>query len=228
MEQFAPLHLSKALVQSVPTGNGAWHRNGINPKDWHYGRVSRLDMRDGVEHIFLVRTGLPDGARDDLRCRRQVSQGRDAAPGVLEYVPDGWYDTGDIASVDEAGFVSIVGRVRRFAKIGGEMVSMEAAEALVGALWPEARHAVVSVPDPRKGEALLLVTTHKGTEPRDLLAFSRERGIPELMVPRAVLTVPAVPLLTRRRHPFRLVRLPLEMCAGDERLVQVARVFDDS
>ena len=57
---------------------------------------------------------------------------RDTAPGVLESVPDGWYDTGDIVSVDAAGFVSIVGRAKRFAKIGGEMVSMTAAEVAGG------------------------------------------------------------------------------------------------
>ena len=68
------------------------------------------------------------------------------------------------SSVDAAGFVSIVGRAKRFAKIGGEMVSMTAAESLVASLWPEARHAVVSVPDARKGEALLLVTTRKDAE----------------------------------------------------------------
>jgi acyl-[acyl-carrier-protein]-phospholipid O-acyltransferase/long-chain-fatty-acid--[acyl-carrier-protein] ligase len=120
---------------------------------------------------------------------------RDTAPGVLESVPDGWYDTGDIVSVDAAGFVTIVGRAKRFAKIGGEMVSMTAAESLVAALWPDARHAVVSVPDARKGEALLLVTTHQGAEPRDLLAFARQRGVPELMVPRSIQPVGSVPLL---------------------------------
>ncbi|HTW72692.1 MAG TPA: acyl-[ACP]--phospholipid O-acyltransferase [Acetobacteraceae bacterium] len=130
---------------------------------------------------------------------------RDTAPGVLERMPGGWYDTGDIVSVDAAGFISIVGRVRRFAKIGGEMVSMEAAEALAAALWPEARHAVVNVPDPRKGEALLLVTTRQAAATRDLLAFAREHGVPELMVPRAVLTVPAVPLLATGKVDYPAV-----------------------
>ncbi|HTB45406.1 MAG TPA: acyl-[ACP]--phospholipid O-acyltransferase [Acetobacteraceae bacterium] len=130
---------------------------------------------------------------------------RDTAPGVLESVPDGWYDTGDIVSVDAAGFVSIVGRAKRFAKIGGEMVSMTAAESLVASLWPDARHAVVSVPDARKGEALLLVTTQKGAEPRDLLAFARQRGVPELMVPRSMQTVGTVPLLATGKVDYPAV-----------------------
>ena len=108
---------------------------------------------------------------------------------------DGWYDTGDIVSVDAAGFVTIVGRVKRFAKIGGEMVSMAAAEALVASLWPEAQHAVISVPDARKGESLLLVTTRQNADAKEILALARARMIPEIMVPRTVLCVPSVPLL---------------------------------
>ena len=117
------------------------------------------------------------------------------APGVVEPPEDGWYDTGDIVSVDGAGFVTIVGRVKRFAKIGGEMVSMAAAEALAASLWPDARHAVISLPDPRKGETLLLVTTRQNADIREILAAARARMIPEIMVPRAVLCVPSVPLL---------------------------------
>jgi acyl-[acyl-carrier-protein]-phospholipid O-acyltransferase/long-chain-fatty-acid--[acyl-carrier-protein] ligase len=120
---------------------------------------------------------------------------RETAPGVLESPEGGWYDTGDIVSIDAAGFATILGRVKRFAKIGGEMVSMTAAEALVASLWPDAQHAVIGLPDPRKGEYLLLVTTRANAEARDILAFARERGVPEIMVPRAILHVPSVPLL---------------------------------
>jgi acyl-[acyl-carrier-protein]-phospholipid O-acyltransferase/long-chain-fatty-acid--[acyl-carrier-protein] ligase len=130
---------------------------------------------------------------------------RDTAPGVLESLADGWYDTGDIVSVDSAGFVSIVGRVKRFAKIGGEMVSMTAAETLVAALWPHDSHAVTSVPDARKGESLLLVTTRRDVEVRDILAFARERGVPELAVPRSVLTVGALPLLATGKVDYPAV-----------------------
>jgi len=140
---------------------------------------------------------------------------RDTAPGVLESVPDGWYDTGDIVAVDAAGFVSIVGRAKRFAKIGGEMVSMTAAEALVASLWPDARHAVVSVPDARKGEALLLVTTQKNAEPRDLLAFARQRSVPELMVPRSIQPVGSVPLLATGKVDYPAVARLVEAARAD-------------
>ncbi len=117
------------------------------------------------------------------------------APGVLEPPPDGWYDTGDIVAVDADGFVSIKGRAKRFAKIGGEMVSLAAAEGLAVAVWPDEVHAVVSVPDARKGEKLLLVTTRRDAEPRGLLTAARERGVAEIQVPREVMVVEKMPLL---------------------------------
>ena len=82
-------------------------------------------------------------------------------PGVLEPPPEGWHDTGDIVTIDAQGFVTIKGRAKRFAKVGGEMVSLAAVEMLAGELWPNAPSAVVAVPDPRKGERLILVTQQK-------------------------------------------------------------------
>ncbi len=111
---------------------------------------------------------------------------RTSAPGVLEPLADGWYDTGDICTVDEDGFVTIRARAKRFAKIAGEMVSMPAAEALAGRLWPERAHAVVAVPDGRKGEALVLLTTQKDASTGALLAYARERGAAEIAVPRSL------------------------------------------
>ena len=119
---------------------------------------------------------------------------RASAPGVLEPC-SGEYDTGDIVDVDAQGFVSIKGRAKRFAKIAGEKVSMTAAESLVAALWPGDLHAVISVPDARKGEALLLVTTRKGADAKDILLHARERGVAEIMVPRALTQIDAMPLL---------------------------------
>jgi acyl-[acyl-carrier-protein]-phospholipid O-acyltransferase / long-chain-fatty-acid--[acyl-carrier-protein] ligase len=168
----------------------------------------------GIEWRLQPVAGVDAGGRLEVRGPTvMLGYLRDSAPGVLEPVAGGWYDTGDIVSVDAAGFVSIIGRVRRFAKIGGEMVSMTAAESIVASLWPDARHAVVSVPDARKGEALLLLTTHKGAESRDLLAFARQRGVPELMVPRSIQTVGSVPLLATGKVDYPAI----------ERLVREAR-----
>ena len=150
----------------------------------------------GIEHRLVPVTGVEHGGRLFVRGPNvMLGYVRDAAPGVLEPPEDGWYDTGDIVNVDAEGFVSIQGRAKRFAKIGGEMVSMTAAEALVAAVWPGETIAVVAVPDARKGEQLLLVTARANADVRDFLAHARSKGIPEIMVPRAVLKVDAVPLL---------------------------------
>ena len=86
-------------------------------------------------------------------------------PGELQPLEDGWHDSGDIVSVDREGFITIRGRAKRFAKIAGEMVSLGAVEMLVQSLWPEDHHAVVSVPDKRRGERIVLVTTADEAEP---------------------------------------------------------------
>ena len=71
-------------------------------------------------------------------------------PGVLEPPEDGWHDTGDIVTIDDDGFVTIRGRAKRFAKIGGEMVSLAAVEALAGELWKGSLSAVATLPDARR------------------------------------------------------------------------------
>jgi acyl-[acyl-carrier-protein]-phospholipid O-acyltransferase / long-chain-fatty-acid--[acyl-carrier-protein] ligase len=116
-------------------------------------------------------------------------------PGVLIPPPSGEYDTGDIVDIDAEGFLRIVGRAKRFAKIAGEMVSLAAVENLAAKTWPEHAHAVVALPDPRKGEQLVLVTETPDASREALLATAQAEGAIELMVPRVILTVDAVPVL---------------------------------
>lgn len=117
-----------------------------------------------------------------------------SAPGVLVPPRDGWHDTGDIVSIDD-GLVRILGRAKRFAKIGGEMVSLAAVEAMASTVWPDAQHVVVAVSDERKGEQLVLVTDHKEADRSALVAAARSEGMTELYVPRSILVVPAIPVL---------------------------------
>jgi len=116
-------------------------------------------------------------------------------PGELQPLADGWHDTGDIVSVDREGFLTIRGRARRFAKIAGEMVSLGAVEMLVQALWPEERHAVVSVPDKRRGERIVLVTTAGTADAEQLRKFGKAHGAAELMVPGDIVKVDEIPVL---------------------------------
>ena len=150
----------------------------------------------GVEHRVEPVEGIAEGGRLLVRGPNiMLGYLRDTAPGVIEPPADGWYDTGDIVTVDADGFVSILARAKRFAKIAGEMVSMPAAETLAARLWPEAAHAVVAVPDGRKGEALVLLTTQADASPGALLAHARANGAAEIGVPRAVQVVASLPLL---------------------------------
>ena len=150
----------------------------------------------GIEARLEPVPGIDQGGRLLVRGPNvMLGYLRTTAPGILEPPPDGWYDTGDIVTIDADGFVSIQGRAKRFAKIGGEMVSLAAAEAFAAAVWPDAVNAVIAVPDARKGEKLLLVTSQHDATIRTLLATVRERGAAEIQVPREIMIVARMPLL---------------------------------
>jgi acyl-[acyl-carrier-protein]-phospholipid O-acyltransferase/long-chain-fatty-acid--[acyl-carrier-protein] ligase len=116
-------------------------------------------------------------------------------PGVLEPPHDGWHDTGDIVTIDAQGFIRIKGRAKRFAKIGGEMVSLSAVEAMAAELWPSLVTVVVAVPDAKKGERLVLLTTDPKCTRSDFLAHAKSKAASELSVPGEIMVVPQIPLL---------------------------------
>lgn len=155
------------------------------------GRLSplmkaRVEPFPGVDEGGRLHVSGPNVMLGYLRAER---------PGRLERVADGWYDTGDIVAIDAEGFITIKGRAKRFAKIAGEMVSLAAVEALAEDVWPQAQHALVVVPDPRKGERLVLVTTHSDASHQALSNRAREKGLSELWVPSTFLVVDALPAL---------------------------------
>jgi acyl-[acyl-carrier-protein]-phospholipid O-acyltransferase/long-chain-fatty-acid--[acyl-carrier-protein] ligase len=117
-----------------------------------------------------------------------------ATPGVTIPPPEGWHDTGDIVTIED-GFIHIRGRAKRFAKIGGEMVSLAAIEALASGIWPDNTHVCVSLPDPRRGESLVLVTDKPDAEKSALADYAREQGFTELWVPKALLVTQQIPIL---------------------------------
>ena len=132
-------------------------------------------------------------------------------PFAIEPLKDGWHDTGDIVSIDDEGYICILGRVKRFAKIGGEMVSLTAVEGLASAVWPEARHAVVSIPDSRKGEKLVLVTDRKDADVARLAEWARSHGAPELAVPKKIMRVGEVPVLGTGKTDYVAIQQMAEL-----------------
>lgn len=153
-------------------------------------------MLPGMEWRLDPVDGISEGGRLFLR-GPNVMRGYLSPddPDTVEPLPAGWHDTGDIVDIDRDGYVSILGRVKRFAKIGGEMVSLTAVEGLASAVWPDSRHAVVSIPDTRKGEKLVLVTDRKDADVARLAEWARSHGAPELAVPKKIMRVDEVPVL---------------------------------
>lgn len=111
----------------------------------------------------------------------------------------GWYDTGDIVRVDEEGFVFILGRLKRFAKISGEMVSLSAVEEALAGAFPHyglrCQVAVVSRPDPDKGEVLIAASNEFKLKLDEIRAVLRARGFSNLCVPREVKFIREIPKL---------------------------------
>ncbi|CDX61339.1 2-acylglycerophosphoethanolamine acyltransferase [Mesorhizobium plurifarium] len=170
----------------------------------------------GMEYRLEPVPGVEEGGRLFVR-GPNVMAGylRAENPGVIEPLENGWHDTGDVVTVDEAGFISIRGRAKRFAKIGGEMVSLAAVEALAGELWKGSLSAVATMPDARKGEKLILITEASGATRADFLAFAKANGAMDLMVPAEVRIVPKVPVLGSGKLDFAGVT---RMVRGEEEL----------
>ena len=153
----------------------------------------------GLQHQLVAVPGIPTGGMLHVKGPNLMSGYlRFEKPGVLETptssVGEGWYETGDVVELDDDGFVKIVGRVKRFAKVAGEMVSLEAVEKLALAA-SSASHAASTQPDPTRGETILLFTTDQSLSREKLQAAARDGGWPEIAVPRRIIAVDALPLL---------------------------------
>ncbi len=171
---------------------------GNTPLANRAGTVGRL--MPGMEYRLVNVPGLSEGQRLQVRGPNvMLGYFLNDNPGVL--VPpctelgEGWYDTGDIITMDADGFVRICGRAKRFAKVAGEMVSLTSVEVLASKVWPDALHAAIAVADARKGEQVLLLTTREGAARSALVSQAKEDGVAEISVPRQVICVAEIPVL---------------------------------
>jgi len=178
---FRSLRYILALALNTPMFNKFGTVGRVLP-----GMDARLEKVEGVEEGGRLYVRGPNVMLGYLKVEN---------PGVLEPPPEGWHDTGDIVTIDEQGFLTIKGRARRFAKVGGEMISLAAVEALASELWPNVLSAVVGVPDPRKGERLILLTQQKGATRADFQAFAKAKHASDLMIPSEVWVLDKLPVL---------------------------------
>jgi acyl-[acyl-carrier-protein]-phospholipid O-acyltransferase/long-chain-fatty-acid--[acyl-carrier-protein] ligase len=176
----------------------------------HPGTVGRLMA--GMQARLEPVPGIPGAGELHVK-GPNVMKGyiRPEAPGVI--VPpftteegDGWYNTGDVVAMDDDGFIAIRGRLKRFAKIGGETVSLAVVENIAAALWPDNAHAAVAVPDGKKGEQIVLVTDAPDARRLDLVGWAQNHGVSELSVPRRLLLVEAIPALATGKTDYLAVQ----------------------
>ncbi|MEO5374123.1 MAG: acyl-[ACP]--phospholipid O-acyltransferase [Alphaproteobacteria bacterium] len=175
------------------------------PMHFRAGTVGRV--LPGIDYRLEPMPGVDEGGRLWVRGPNvMLGYYRVERPGDLEPPADGWYDTGDIVTIDDLGYVRIIGRAKRFAKIAGEMVSLGKVETELSALWPENQHAVVAVADERKGEQLVLITDRADARREAVLTHFRAQGLAELLAPRTVLTVDRIPLLGTGKTDYVAVK----------------------
>ena len=179
LEGYGATEASPVIAVNKPTDNRRGTVGGLLP-----GIETRLEPVDGIAQGGRLYVRGPN-----------VMAGYLKPDGGVEPPPDGWHDTGDVVALLDDDWIKILGRVKRFAKVGGEMVSLAAAEDIASAVWPDCRHAVVATVDPKKGERLVLVTDKRDAEAGPLLSHAKVIGVPEIAVPRRIVCVPEIPVL---------------------------------
>lgn len=174
----------------------------VNPLDDNRpGTVGRLlpDIEVRLEPV----DGIEGGSRLFVRGPNVMAGYLDATG--LEPPPGGWHDTGDVVAVEAGDFLRLLGRAKRFAKIGGEMISLSAVEDMAADLWPDCWRAVVAVADKKKGERLVLITDASHASPQALMAHAQAQGAPDIAVPRKIIRVGAPILLGTGKTDYAAV-----------------------
>ncbi|MCU0842038.1 MAG: AMP-binding protein [Thiobacillaceae bacterium] len=180
-----------------------------HPDDNRPGSVGRL--LPGLDFRILPVAGIERGGELHVRGPNLMSgYYRHEAPGQLEpprsSLGEGWHNTGDVVEMDADGHLRIQGRLKRFAKVAGEMVSLETAEAIARIASHEGLHAAMTEPDASRGERIVLYTTDPTLTRERLLEVARSRGQAEIAVPRAIHVLDDFPLLGSGKVDYMALR----------------------
>ncbi|MEO0695026.1 MAG: AMP-binding protein [Pseudomonadota bacterium] len=192
--QMAERRFSFEVLEGYGVTEGSPVLAANQPGDIRSGTVGK--MLPGVDVRLEPVEGMEGAGRLFVR-GPNIMKGylRANAPGEIRPLEEGWHDTGDVVSLDKDGYLAIRGRMKRFAKIGGEMVSLAVVENCATAVWPDHMHAAAILPDKRKGEQIVLVTDRQEPDRGLLLAWAQSHGVPEIAVPKKIVSVAEVPVL---------------------------------
>ncbi len=184
LECYGATECSPGIAVNVPLAPKAGTAGKLIP-----GMEARLEPVEGV----------PEGGRLFVRGPNVMKGYLNPEPNAKFQALDGWYDTGDIVTIDSDNFIRIQGRLKRFAKISGEMVSLGAVEDALAGAFPQyglrCAVAIVARPDEDKGERLLAATNEPRLTLESIRAVLRDKGLPNLALPRELKVVSQIPKL---------------------------------
>jgi acyl-[acyl-carrier-protein]-phospholipid O-acyltransferase/long-chain-fatty-acid--[acyl-carrier-protein] ligase len=175
------------------------------PMAWRAGSVG--EAVPGLECRLEPVPGVSEGGLLHVRGPNvMLGYLREESPGVLDppssVFGPGWYNTGDIVAIDADGFLRILGRMRRFAKVSGEMVSLEISERIAAAASPGAAHAASTFRDAARGESIVLFTEDANLTREALVEAARNLGSPDVAVPRRIARLEKIPLLGNGKRDY--------------------------
>ncbi len=165
------------------------------------GMEARLETAPGIEigkRLFVRGPNVMLGYRKDDGSGQSIRS------------PGDWFDTGDLADIDEDGFLIIKGRLKRFARVGAEMVSLAAVEQHAKSCWPDANHAALAISQADGREAIVLVTDQGGANRAAFAAWSRPQGISRFEKPHYIVAVGRLPLLATGKPDLANIRRTVE------------------
>lgn len=170
-----------------------------------YGTVGRLlpGMEMKIKPIEGIETGGELWVKGD---NVMLGYMKAEKPNVLQPTKNGWYNTGDIVSLDENDFISIQGRAKRFAKIAGEMVSLTAVEQALEKMYPNVIQGIITLPDAKKGEQLILVTAAENASTKEIQTYFKKTGLSELWVPKKVIYMKQPPVLGTGKFDYQTAK----------------------